>query len=112
MQKTKQKNKGSEWAASYVLEDHMAVVCGRVWAVVSFSVLLSGVKGLGGGGGVRGIMCTPEAILAFKSHTNTLPLSTIAYHQYHYSFTHDADLLNPLCRYKTTCLEETNSKTE
>lgn len=45
------KNNGSEWAASYVLEDHMATVCGRVWAVVSFSVLLSGVKGFGGRGG-------------------------------------------------------------
>lgn len=45
------KNNGSEWAASYVLEDHMATVCGRVWAVVSFSVLLSGVKGFGERGG-------------------------------------------------------------
>lgn len=59
----------TEWAACQVLKDHMAVVCGGVWAVVSFSVLLFGVKGLWGGRGDY----TPEHILSFKTHTNTLP---------------------------------------
>lgn len=43
--------KRTEWAASQVLQDHMAMGRGGVWAVVSFSVPLFGVKGLEGEGG-------------------------------------------------------------
>ena len=44
----------------------MAVVCGGVWAVVSFSVLLFGVKGLGRVEG--GDYIYTEHILSFKTH--------------------------------------------
>lgn len=47
-----------EWAASQVLEDHMAIGCGGVWAVVSFSVPLFAVKGPRGGGGRRDYIYT------------------------------------------------------
>lgn len=70
---TKKKNKGPEWAASYVLEDHMAMVCGGVWAVVSSSVPLSGVKGLGGRG-VKGDYVYTRSHSRFQiTHKHTPP---------------------------------------
>lgn len=54
--------KRAEWAGSQVLQDHMAMGCGGVWAVVSFSIPLFGLKGLGVGGGLY-------------VHQNTFPLS-------------------------------------
>lgn len=51
----------------------MAVVCGRVWAVVSFSVLLSGVKGLGGRG-VKGDYVYTRSHSRFQiTHKHTPP---------------------------------------
>lgn len=88
--------KRTEWAASQVLQDHMAMVCGGVWAVVSFSVLLFGVKGLGGGAG-GGIIYTPKHILSFKTYTHSpIHTSTKAHYHCHYSSTHDPDIFNPL----------------
>lgn len=92
---TKRDNKGPEWAASYISEDHMAMVFGGVWAVVSFSVLLSGVKRLGGRG-VKGGLCVHQKPFSLSNHTqtHTPPSSTMAYHQYDYSSTIDADTLS------------------
>lgn len=81
-------------AASQVLEDHMAMVCGGVWAVVSVSVPLFGVKRLGGRG--EGGLCIYQNTFSLSKHTNTLLPRTIAHRQYHYSSTHDEGTFNPL----------------
>lgn len=86
--------KRPEWAASQVLQDHMAVVCGGVWAVVSVSVPLFGVKGLGEGG--KGDYIYTRTHSRFQNTLKHTPPSTIAHHQCHHSSIHDPDIFNQL----------------
>lgn len=81
------RNKG---AAGRVLQDHMPVVCGGIWAVVSFSFPLFGIKRVGEGGEPQAYT---QNIPLFKTHT--LPQTckhTKAHYQCHYSSTQDQEI--------------------